>query len=112
MVRTVDDSKDSKQTFRLKSSNRKLTYWRSRNLSRINVQIKKKLVIFEVHYIWYRRKSYNTGPEQGHINCLVYILMYEKTNKSCGLQTERFYVSDGISPMEVLETMRNLIVEL
>jgi hypothetical protein len=32
---------------------------------------------FEVHYIWYKRKSYNTGPEQGHINCLLYILIYE-----------------------------------
>jgi hypothetical protein len=31
------------------------------------------MVIFEVHYIWYQRKSYNTGPEQGHINFLVYI---------------------------------------
>jgi hypothetical protein len=50
------------------------------------------MVIFEVHYIWYQRKSYNTGLEQVHINCLVYILIYEKTNKSRGLQTERFYV--------------------
>jgi hypothetical protein len=50
------------------------------------------MVIFEVHYIRYQRKSYNTGLEQVHINCLVYILIYEKTDKSRGLQTERFYV--------------------
>jgi hypothetical protein len=47
---------------------------------------------FEVHHIWYQRKSYDTGPEQGHINCLVYILIYEKTNKSCALQTKIFFV--------------------
>ena len=42
------------------------------------IKKKKKIGEFEVHYIWYQRKSYNTGPEQGHINCLVYIMIYEK----------------------------------
>ena len=47
---------------------------------------------FEVHYIWYQRKSYNTGPEQGHINRLSYIMNYEETNKYCGYRQKAFSV--------------------
>jgi hypothetical protein len=36
---------------------------------------------FEVHYIWYQRQSYNTGPQQGHINYLEYIPIYKKKKK-------------------------------
>jgi hypothetical protein len=93
MVRTVDNSKDSNKP----SSSSLLKKACLLEISKLfkdkcTNKKNKKLVIFEVHYIWYQRKSYNTGPEQGHINRLVYILIYEKTNKSCGLQTESFSV--------------------
>ena len=55
----------------------------------LNSKLKQKLIYviekgnffygkFDVHYIWYQRKHYNTGLEQGHINYLVYISIYEK----------------------------------
>ena len=38
------------------------------------------LIMGKLGYITYgiREKRYNTGPEQGHISCLVYILIYVK----------------------------------
>ena len=88
-----------------------------------------------------REKSYNTGSEQGHINFLVYISIYVKVINIMVTNIKPFCFviimtaqegakikmegnpkqwppgdprqnSDGSSPTEVLETLRNLIVEL